>query len=370
MAPYNPKDPRAYAKGQVENQPGHKAFVDYSLPEWVRHPLKAQPRKVALLFPGEQNHSIGMLKDASAARQVKEMISQASEVFGFDVAALMANGPKEKMAETLYNQPLTYVADCVAFQVLSERKPAIAGNPQAVAGFSVGELAALYAAGVITYEQGLDLVSVRAEALQELEDEEPMEALLIEGYSPDKVEKLCKKASDLEKTGGDDRPFVAVARVLWPNCFVCAGKRSTVLRVQALEAQESERAVEARLLDNHVHAGHTTLAQDAADQFAAALDKMLPKMKPPSCELYLNTNGYRIPPGTPPDAFIQILKDSLIAPLHWLSTIVHMMNWGVMSFYECGPGKSLKGYMARYEYVQESPHTIRHPGDFTINISV
>jgi len=355
---------KAQPHENAENKPGHRNFNDYNLPEWVRHPLVQQPEKVAILFPGEQNHSIGMLKDAKRNAEVQAMLMSASKVFGFDLEELMANGPMDKMAQTGYNQPLTYVANCAAFEMLKASYPKVAANPQGVAGFSIGEYSALYAAGVITFEQGLSLVKVRAEAMQALVEEVDMNALTLWGFDYNKVESLCSKA--MKRDEAED-PKVYVARIWGPDGFICAGRQSTVRTLEEMAKKEG-KAKEVKILN--VPASHTPLAQKAANAVAAALDRMLPAMKPPRCELYLNATGWRVPPGTSPSRFISAVKEQLTSPLMWEGSMDQMQRWGISQFYECGPGRSLKFFLQGYEFIVECPLEVKRPGQNVVNITV
>merc|ERR1719230_2072567 len=115
---------------------------------------------------------------------------------------------------------------------------------------------------------------------------------------------------------------------------------------------------------------HTPLAMQASVSVASALDQILPMMKPPRCELYLNATGWRVAPGTSPNKFINALKEQLTSPVMWEGSIDQMQRWGIEKFYECGPGRSLKFFMQGYEFVQECPLEIKLPGQSVVNITV
>jgi len=361
----------AETQEQAEDKPGHRRFDTYKLPEWVRHPRIEQPEKVAILFPGEQNHSIGMLKDAKRNPEVQKMLASASQVFGFDLEELMANGPLEKMARTGNNQPLAFIANCAAFEKMKADHPKAAAHPQGTAGFSIGEYNALVVAGVITFEQGLSLVKLRAEAMEAITKEIDMDAINLTGFDYSKAESLCSKAI---KRDSDADPQVYVARVWGPTGIVCAGRKSTVQRLEELASKEAEakskdeKAKQVRVLG--LPATHTPLVQKAGDAVANALDRMLPSMKPPRCELYLNATGWRVAPGTKPSLFISALKEQLTSAVMWEGCVDQMQRWGISSFYECGPGRSLKFFLQQYEFMQECPLQITRPADKVINITV
>lgn len=351
----------------AENKPGHRRFETYDVPEWVRHPLKEQPLKLALIFPGEQSHYVGMLGDVRDQPAVKGMLDTATQVLGFDVAALMADGPVARMRQVRFDQCLTYVAGCVAFEVLRESDADSAQKCQAVAGLGVGECVALYAAGVVTYAQGLELVRARAEALDDLSAEVQLEALVVRGLDHERLERHMKTAQKIDvETGG--RAELHILRYDCPEGYVCGGKRSTLLSLQATVEQES--GVETRLLPDPVHAGYTPLAEPAARKVAAAIDRLLPSMKPPRCELYLNRHGRRIPPGRHPQAWAAALREQLLEPIQWEACVTQMLNWGVRQFYECGPNRSLRFLMGFFEHLIEAPLEVLRPADFTWTVSV
>jgi [acyl-carrier-protein] S-malonyltransferase len=336
---------------------------------WVRHPLKPEVLKVGALFPGEQNHNVGMLKDVRKKPIVKDMLEKAEEVFGFDVEELMKDGPASKMKPTGVNQPLMYVADCAAWETFCEKAPEIAYNLQGVAGFSVGEYAALYAAGVITFEMGLEIVKARADAMQELADEVEMEALSIRGIPMDKLERHLKSAEKMDRESGDGEPAVYIARYWCPDGVICAGKASTVLALKTICERESKQA-EIRLLPDHVHAGHTPMAKEAGTKVAAVIDKFLPMMQPPWCEVYLNSTGWRVSPGADPESFAGALKDQLSSPLKWSEIVTQMVNFGMKQFWECGPSRSIKFMLGYFELKYESPWEIKKPSEYTNNVTV
>merc|ERR1711933_158004 len=118
------------------------------------------------------------------------------------------------------------------------------------------------------------------------------------------------------------------------------------------------------------HSGNTPLAADASSKVAAVMEKLLPTMKPPRCEVYLNQPGWRVPRGKSPQAFADALSAQLSSPIQWESCVTQMINFGVRQFYECGPNRSLKFAMGFFEHVFEAPFEIIKPGELTVNVTV
>mmetsp|Transcript_5006 Transcript_5006/g.12203 ORF Transcript_5006/g.12203 Transcript_5006/m.12203 type:complete len:367 (-) Transcript_5006:86-1186(-) len=353
--------------GSNENKKGHKKFANYGVPDWVRHPHKQQPLKVAILFPGEQNHAVGMLRDVRRKPVISSMLDAASDFFGFEIEELMIDGPAADMVSPAVNQPLMYVADCAAFELLKETQPEIADRCQAVAGLGVGEYAALYAAGVITFQQGLEIVKARADALQDLSNQFEGQAILIKDLALERLERHLKTAEKSDREDGTSKPHVSIAQFWCPEGYICAGKSSTVRKLQAVLG--SEKGTEVRVLP-HSHVGNTPLAETSASKLADLMEKLIPTMKPPRCEVYMNQPGWRVPAGKNPRAFADALTTQLSKPIQWDSCVTQMMNWGIRRFYECGPNRSLKYMMGFYEHVIEAPFEVVKPGDLTENIVV
>mmetsp|Transcript_97536 Transcript_97536/g.178225 ORF Transcript_97536/g.178225 Transcript_97536/m.178225 type:complete len:380 (+) Transcript_97536:1-1140(+) len=356
----------AWAMAKAENKAGHKKFDTYNLPEWVRHPLISQPKKVAILFPGEGNAVVGMCRDAKKSKKVQEMLETATRVFGFDVGSMMASGPADTLNQSGFSGPLMYVANCAAYEVLKEKYPDVAGSPQAVAGVSVGEYSALYVAGVISYETGLSLVKTRTDAMSSFMREEAMDAITIKGVDANKVEGMCNKAMKNDRDASD--PQVHIAQISGPDTFVVAGIKSTVAKVE--EAAKNDKKVSGVSALKGVGAMHTPVVGKPADTLGAAIDKILPMMKPPRCELYLNATGWRVPPGKSPLSFASAIKEQLTSAVIWEGALDQMMRWGIKSFYECGPGRSIKTLLADVEFVTEAPYSVFKPADAVVNVTV
>merc|ERR1712004_349102 len=126
---------------------------------------------------------------------------------------------------------------------------------------------------------------------------------------------------------------------------------------------------EVRMLSVH-HAAHTPLARKFSGKLAAHIERLLPVMQPPRCEVYLNLSGRRVPAGKHPMAFVQALTDHVTEPIQWDSCIGQMLTWGVRQFFECGPNRSLRFMMREYEHVNEAPFEVIRPNDFTVSFSV
>mmetsp|Transcript_12624 Transcript_12624/g.33998 ORF Transcript_12624/g.33998 Transcript_12624/m.33998 type:complete len:359 (+) Transcript_12624:93-1169(+) len=345
-----------------EDRLGHRKFASYSVPDWVQHPQKLVPLKAAILFPGEQSSFSGMFHNMRKTPVVLGMLRAAAASLGFDVEEAM----EDRGGSSGADQALAYVADCILFEAFREAHADVAERCQAVAGFGVGEYAALYAAGVITFQQGLEIVKVRSAALQDAGNQVHVEAIVVRGMALDKLERLMKAAQKLDAEDGVHDPQVAIAQYWCPGGYVCVGTGSTVQKLH--DAAVGDKDAEVRLLPDQ-HAGHTSLAKGAGAKVAAVIERLLPAMKPPRCELFLNQSGRRVPPGKPPQAFADALMSHLSEPIQWESCVTQMMSWGIRQFYECGPNRSIRFMMRHYEHIIEAPFEILRPADFTESFS-
>ena len=260
-------------------------------------------------------------------------------------------------------QRLAYVADCVAFELLKQHQPDVALKPRAVAGFSVGEVAALVAAGVMSYDQGLIIVKARGEAMQQWADEEDMAAVAVFGMDEDQLLKLCSRVNPNMRAPSQQKVFIAYC---WGRRgFVCAGQHSAVMELQHLLQQSSGEAVFTQVLPEHKHAGHTPLASRVAEEVEEAINSI--PMNAPTCEVYFNT-GYRVAAGEDPSVFVPYLLQQLTMPLRWDFIIQTSLQRGIRRFFECGPGQSLKELMI-FNPSSTPTQTIR-PYELTTSLKV
>merc|ERR1711988_2091216 len=132
-----------------------------------RPPAKGKPAlPAALLFPGQGSQYVGMLKDCVGLAAVKDMLTTAEKILGWDAKEMCLKGPEDKLSETKYCQPAMFIAGMAGVEKMKESKKETVERPQAMAGLSLGEYTAICAAGVLEFEDALKLVKIRAEAMQ------------------------------------------------------------------------------------------------------------------------------------------------------------------------------------------------------------
>jgi [acyl-carrier-protein] S-malonyltransferase len=309
-----------------------------------RPPAKGKPAlPAALLFPGQGSQYVGMLKDCIGMSAVKDMLTAAEKILGWDVKELCLKGPEDKLSETKYCQPAMFIAGLCGVEVMRESKRDVVERPQAVAGLSLGEYTAICAAGVLDFEDALKLVKIRAEAMQKATEAVPQCMCSVAGLDRPTLEKLCKEAKAADK---DPNCVCQIANLLFPAGFTCAGNKTAVDKL--CELATKARALQARVIKAG-GAFHTPLMKPAQDELSAAIDAALPKMKPPRCAIYFNMTGKKVAPGTDPKEFADLMKKQLTNEVLWEPTVKQMIMDQVKDFYEVGPLKQLKSMIKRID---------------------
>jgi len=307
---------------------------------------------VGLLFPGQGSQYVKMMATAKEFPRVQEMLRKAREILGYDVLELCLNGPESKLEETKFCQPAMFVAGMAGLEKLRNEREEAATSFQVAAGLSLGEYTALCAAGVFSFEDGLRLVKLRGEAMQEAAAVGKQAMLSVAGIEKPKLVELCAQAQ--KKEGG--KAVCQIANELFPKGFSCAGTEAAVLALKDLA--EKAGALQAKVLKTS-GGFHTPLMSPAKDRLGKALDAMLPKMSPPMHTIYMNANAKPLKPGTDPREIVETLKMQLTSPVLWEPSVREMIKAGVTEFYEVGPMKQIKAMMKRIDSkVWSSTHSI------------
>jgi len=305
----------------------------------VKKPPAPPPTSIALMFPGQGSQYVKMLSDLKDNPEVREMIATARRVLGFDVLQLCLEGPEEKLEETSVCQPAMFLAGMAGLVKLKQMRPEAVERPGCVAGLSLGEYTALCAAGVFTFEEGMELVKVRGAAMQEAAKSRPQAMVSVAGLDQDTLEEVCAA-----QVKGDE--VCQIANVLFPKGFSCAGTKPAM---EALAKAAVDRgAMQAKMLKTS-GGFHTKLMEPARARLEEALTALLPKMKPPKCDIYMNVIGKKVKAGTPPSEFVPMLGKQLVSPVLWEPSVRLMIRDGMTEFFEVGPMKQLKAMMKRID---------------------
>lgn len=214
---------------------------------------------------------------------------------------------------------------------------------QAVAGLSLGEYAALVAADVLSFEDGLQLVNLRAQAMQEAIELVPQLQCSVAGLERSKVDRLCAEALKVAKSEPRE---CKVATCLFPAGFTCSGNKECIEQLCKLAV--AQKALQAKPIKTG-GAFHSSLMRPAQDALAAALDEVKIKMKPPRCSIYFNATGKMVKAGSNPAQIVDLLKQQLVNEVMWEASVKAMIMDQVRDFYECGPLKQLKAMIKRID---------------------
>lgn len=286
--------------------------------------------KFAFVFPGQGSQTVGMLDVWADSQAAQSVMSQADAALNEDLSGLIARGPIEQLNLTTNTQPAMLAA---SLAVLAAWRAASGPVPSVMAGHSLGEYAALTAAGVIDLADAVRLVRIRADAMQAAVPVGTGAMAAILGLEDDAVLAVCEQASQGE--------VVEAVNFNAPLQVVIAGHRAAVER--AMENAKAAGAKRAVLLPVSAPF-HASLLKPAAAVLAQALSQVT--LNVPQIPVIQNVD---VQMHQDPAAISQALVDQAWHPVRWVQTIQAMAHQGVTHIVECGPGKVLSGLVKRID---------------------
>lgn len=293
--------------------------------------------KTAYVFPGQGAQFVGMGQDLyNLNEETKALFEKANEILGFRITDIMFNGTDEDLKQTKVTQPAIFLHSVALATALGD-----SFKPDMVAGHSLGEFSALVAAGALSFEDGLKLVSQRANAMQKACEIEPSTMAAILGLEDSVVENICAQIEDV----------VVPANYNCPGQLVISGSITGVDKACTLL---TEAGAKRALKLNVGGAFHSPLMEPAKVELQAAIEST--EIRTPNCPIYQNVDAK---PYTSPAEIKANLIAQLTGAVRWTQTVQNMLADGAEAFVEVGPGNVLQGLVKKVDrQVQTSSATI------------
>lgn len=280
--------------------------------------------KKAYVFPGQGSQFPGMGKELYENNSsAKKLFDQANEILGFAITDIMFGGTEEALKQTRVTQPAIFLHSVILASTLENFQPDM------VAGHSLGEFSALVANKTLSFEDGLRLVSKRAEAMQKACELQPSTMAAVLGLADEMVEKICSETEGV----------VVPANYNCPGQLVISGEIDAVNKAcEALKAAGAKRA----LLLPVGGAFHSPLMEPARIELYEAIHAT--QFSTPVCPVYQNVTAAAV---IDPADIKNNLIAQLTAPVKWTQSVLKMTADGATHFYEVGPGKVLQGLVKK-----------------------
>lgn len=286
---------------------------------------KNKHMKKAYVFPGQGAQFVGMgIELETKFPAAKEYFTKANELLGFDIEAIMKNGTIEDLTQTNVTQPAIFIHSVLSAYAMSDFQPDM------VAGHSLGEFSALVAAKGLTFEDGLKLVSIRANSMQKACEQNPSTMAAVLGLDDEIVDTICQSITN---------EVVVAANYNCPGQLVISGSYAGI----ELAGEKLKEAGAKRVLPLKVGgAFHSPLMESAREELAKAIESATFSI--PICPLYQNYTSLA-------STDVEVIRKNLILQLtgsvRWTNSIKNMVKDGASIFYEVGPGAALTGMIKK-----------------------
>lgn len=281
----------------------------------------------AYIFPGQGAQFTGMGLDLyENSPMAQELFEKANEILGFCITDIMFEGTADQLKQTNVTQPAIFLHSVILAKVLGD-----SFQPEMVAGHSLGEISALVAAGVLSFEDGLQLVSKRASAMQKACEIMPSTMAAVLGLDDEIVAQVCNDVDGV----------VVAANYNCPGQLVISGEVSAVKKACELLTEKGARRA---LILPVGGAFHSPMMEPAREELAAAIKGT--HFNEPNCAVYQNVPAKAV---TSASEIKENLMKQLTAPVKWTQSIQSMIADGGTEFIEVGPGKVLQGLMRKID---------------------
>lgn len=290
--------------------------------------------KHAFVFPGQGSQFPGMGKEHyDNSVFAKKLFEQANEILSFRISDIMFNGTEEDLKQTNVTQPAVFLHSIVAYRTIES------ASPDMVAGHSLGEFSALVANGTLSFDDALNLVSVRAKAMQKACEMNPSTMAAVLALTDDKVEAIC---NEVQKETGE---IVVPANYNCPGQLVISGSVKGIdIACERMKAAGAKRAMVLPVGG----AFHSPLMEPAKEELQAAIEAT--KFHTPTCAVYQNVAAKAV---MDKEEIKLNLINQLTAAVRWTQSVQSMIADGASKFTESGPGKVLQGLILKIDKTME-----------------
>ena len=288
---------------------------------------------IAFLFPGQGAQAVGMAQElVEQLPTAAALFTQASEILGYDLAHLCAQGPAEKLNTTDHSQPALFVASLAALESLKASDPQTVDACTATAGLSLGEYTALVFAGVMSFEDGLRVVQQRGSAMQAAAQQADSTMVSLLGLSTDDVQQLVDSCRA-------DGEVLQIANFLCPGNIVVSGSSAACERIQVAAVEAGAmKAIPLAVAG----AFHTEIMQAAVEPLQQVLENVT--LNAPRIPVISNVDASV---HSDPEIIRQHLVQQVVSPVRWEDCMDTLLKQGIDQFYEIGPGRVLRGLLRR-----------------------
>ncbi|XP_031618280.1 probable malonyl-CoA-acyl carrier protein transacylase, mitochondrial [Contarinia nasturtii] len=323
-----------------QNERNRRRFLRQSQGLRAFRPEECPAKPTIILFPGQGSQFVGMAKSLVDIREAVEIFDIASSILGYNLLKLCNHGPEQKLNQTIYCQPAIMVTSLASLELLKKHRPDAIESCIGTAGFSLGEITSLVFAGAIPFDQGIELVRVRAEEMQLASDKNKggMATIIFKDDKNSKLSLACEKAREWCLDAGVECPECVIANHLFPQCKVISGCEEA-LRYISLNMKTYNLSKMIRI--PAYGAFHSSLMESAVMPFKNILKKI--ELDEPIISVYSNVTARRY---ESKGEILKQLPQQIVMPVKW-EQIMHVLyelkiNNQLPDTFVCGPGMALK----------------------------